>query len=63
MEKLMWKALGLTVRGAARVRGVLDERGQGTTEYAILVGVLAVTAFRDKVGELWDAITKGINGL
>lgn len=46
-----------------------DERGQGTTEYAILVGVLvviaivAVLAFRDRVSELWDAIATGINSL
>lgn len=46
-----------------------DEEGQGTTEYAILVGVLvviailAIVAFRGKVQELWDAITNGINSL
>ena len=46
-----------------------DESGQGTTEYAILVGVLvviaivAIIAFRDKVSELWDAISSGINSL
>ena len=46
-----------------------DERGQGTTEYAILVGVLvviaiiAITVFRPKLQELWDAISNGINGL
>ena len=45
------------------------ESGQGTTEYAILVGVLvviailAIVAFRGKVQELWDAITSGINSL
>lgn len=44
-------------------------RGQGTTEYAILVGVLvviailAITVFAPKVQELWDAIANGINGL
>ena len=44
-------------------------RGQGTTEYAILVGVLvviaiiAITLFRPKLQELWDAIAAGINGL
>ena len=41
----------------------------GTTEYAILVGVLvviailAIVAFRGKVTELWDAIASGINSL
>jgi Flp pilus assembly pilin Flp len=45
------------------------EEGQGTTEYAILVGVLvviaivAILAFRDKVSELWSAIADGINSL
>lgn len=44
-------------------------RGQGTTEYAILVGVLvviaiiAITLFRPKIQELWNAIADGINGL
>ncbi len=46
-----------------------EERGQGTTEYAILVGVLvliaivAVIAFRGKVEELWTSIAEGINSL
>lgn len=43
--------------------------GQGTTEYAILVGVLvlmaivAVTAFRGRLQELWTQISDGINSL
>lgn len=47
----------------------VKEKGQGTTEYAILVGVLvviailAITLFRPKIQELWDAISAGINGL
>jgi Flp pilus assembly pilin Flp len=47
----------------------VQEKGQGTTEYAILVGVLvviaiiAITLFRPKIQELWDAIASGINGL
>lgn len=46
-----------------------EEAGQGTTEYAILVGILvviailAITLFRPKIQELWDAIAAGINGL
>ncbi|NLG10171.1 MAG: class III signal peptide-containing protein [Coriobacteriaceae bacterium] len=48
---------------------LMDGKGQGTTEYAILVGVLvviaiiAVTAFRGKLQELWEAISSGINDL
>lgn len=43
--------------------------GQGTTEYAILVGVLvviaivAIIAFRGRISELWQAISDGINSL
>ncbi|MFR4802847.1 MAG: Flp family type IVb pilin [Eggerthellaceae bacterium] len=45
------------------------QEGAGTTEYAILVGVLvviaivAITLFRPKIEELWNAIADGINGL
>lgn len=48
---------------------IAEEKGQGTTEYAILVGVLvviailAITVFRPKLQELWDAISSGINSL
>lgn len=46
-----------------------DESGQGTTEYAIIVGVLvviamvAVTAFKGKVQDLWNQISSAILGL
>lgn len=67
MREQAWKAYA---RGRAAVAGfVRDVRGQGTTEYAILVGVLvviailAITLFRPKIQELWDAIADGINGL
>lgn len=46
-----------------------EESAQGTTEYAILVGVLvviaiiAIVAFKGKVQELWNAISEGINSL
>jgi len=46
-----------------------NEKGQGTTEYAILVGVLVVIAilaismFRPALEQLWSRITDGINSL
>ena len=46
-----------------------EVKAQGTTEYAILVGVLvviailAITIFRPKIEELWNAISDGIQGL
>lgn len=58
------------IRGIWRLRRKpASFSGQGTTEYAILVGVLvviailAITVFRPKIQELWDAISSGINGL
>ncbi|WP_308002992.1 hypothetical protein [uncultured Parolsenella sp.] len=56
------------VRDATR-RVALEQSGQGTTEYAILVGILvlmaivAVVAFRDNLQKLWDAIKDGMNSL
>lgn len=57
-------------RATCRALQVLRQQdGQGTTEYAILVGVLvviailAITIFRPKLQELWNAIAEGINGL
>lgn len=52
-----------------QVKFLREETGQGTTEYAILVGVLvviaiiAVVAFKDKIQEMWSAIADGINSL
>lgn len=64
------KANRATVNGACRLRGKLaDTRGQGTTEYAILVGVLvviaiiAIAAFKPKIQELWDAIKSNLQTL
>lgn len=57
------------IRARVLVRRAASERGQGTTEYAILVGVLvviaivAVTAFRGKLQELWTGIADGVNSL
>lgn len=44
-------------------------RGQGTTEYAIIVGVIVVIAivaivgFKPKIQALWDAISNGLGSL
>lgn len=68
MKRLTAKALQAHIGLSSKIRG-LREQGQGTTEYAILVGVLAViamlaiAAFRGRITELWDAITSGVNGL
>ena len=78
-EVFMRKRSGRGAGGAGggvrrRLRGAMsslghEESGQGTTEYAILVGVLvviaiiAVIAFHGKVQELWTAISDGINSL
>lgn len=43
MQKLKDKMIGAYVRATTRLH-CLREEGQGTTEYAILVGVLAVIA-------------------
>ena len=61
------RALAKATCKLARLRR--GEDGQGTTEYAILVGVLvviaiiAIVAFKSKVEELWNAIKDGINSL
>ena len=64
------KASGARARLLVRMRSAMrEESAQGTTEYAILVGVLvviaiiAIVAFKDKVSELWTAIQDGINSL
>lgn len=63
-------AARMTMVAATLRRRVLElaeeESAQGTTEYAILVGVLvviailAIVAFKGKVQELWTAIQDGM---
>lgn len=68
-KALSW-AFCRAIRARQRARVLLrEESAQGTTEYAILVGVLvviaiiAIVAFKSKVEELWNAIKDGINSL
>ena len=67
LNEKMARACG-TVHGEIAAK-LAETRGQGTTEYAILVGVLVVIAilsivtFRGKVQELWDAIASGMGSL
>ena len=55
--------------GSRLMARIASTRGQGTAEYAILVGVLvviaiiAIVAFRPALQSLWDAIRDGINSL
>ena len=73
MNKLIFKAQALLALSRIHATSFLNRKapnlGQGTTEYAILVGVLvviaivAITLIRPKIQELWDAISSGINGL
>lgn len=74
METLVEKTGALAARmmvalAEARRRArelAAEESAQGTTEYAILVGVLvviailAIVAFKGKVQELWTAIQDGM---
>ena len=70
-ELLMGTEMGMALLEAKESlkKMAMDESGQGTTEYAILVGVLVVIAilsivtFRGKVQELWDAIANGMGSL
>lgn len=67
--RVRWVCRGARARAASCHAFLRERDGQGTTEYAILVGVLvlmaivAVVAFRDRLQELWTAITDGINSL
>lgn len=70
MFKIMTRLHLEAARAKRKLAEMLEEESaQGTTEYAILVGVLvviailAIIAFRDKVSQLWDAISNGINSL
>lgn len=67
LETSMFAAWARLMAGGRRLRE--SDAGQGTTEYAILVGVLvviailAITLFRPRLQELWTAIADGINSL
>jgi Flp pilus assembly pilin Flp len=66
MNHLIGIYCSLRVRLEAAVRSC---KGQGTTEYAILVGVLvvmsifAILAFKDKLVGLWETIQNAIESI
>lgn len=69
-DALQERALRLRTWAGERLAGIrAEEDAQGTTEYAILVGVLvviaiiAIIAFRDRISELWESISSAINSL
>jgi Flp pilus assembly pilin Flp len=63
-SQLAWERTVNQMRSQLR-----DQKGQGTTEYAILVGVLVVIAilaivvFRPKLEQLWRSITEAMEQL
>lgn len=65
-SRTLYRAMCSCQRAKALVQ---EESAQGTTEYAILVGVLvviaiiAIVAFKGNVEKLWNAIKDGINSL
>lgn len=69
-SKMSESAVRAVAAASVRMRRLLKSQdGQGTTEYAILVGVLVVIAivaivvFRPKLQELWDAIATNMGSL
>lgn len=69
-RKAVAKIQGALCAWTARCRcKLMNAQGQGTTEYAILVGVLVVIAiaaivvFRPSIEKLWEAIIKGFEDL
>lgn len=60
---------GRLVKAEAAVLAAETEGGQGTTEYALLVGILvvaaiiAITLFREQVATLWSNVTNAMNSI
>lgn len=60
---------GRLVKAEAAVLAAETEGGQGTTEYALLVGILvvaaimAITLFRNQVATLWSNVTNAMNSI
>lgn len=73
MDKLEKKSLAvaayLSTLGAQMKNKLSDEKGQGTTEYAILlgfiviIGVVAAIPFGDNLKDLWDQVNAGMNSI
>jgi len=74
MDKLEKKSLAvaayLSTLGAQMKNKLSDEKGQGTTEYAILLGfiviigvVAAIVLFGNNLKDLWDQVNAGMNSI
>ena len=68
--KALRKAKDIQTKTIARMQAkLICTKGQGTTEYAILVGVLVVIAilaiviFKPKLQQLWNAISDNMQKL
>ena len=42
---------------------LVDGLGVGDVGVLVVIAIIAITVFRPKLQELWDAIAEGINGL
>lgn len=68
-SKIKAAAEGRLVKAEAAVLAAETEGGQGTTEYALLVGIfvvaviVAVTLYRDQVATLWSNVTNTMNSI
>lgn len=58
-----------SAKATMKVHGLLkSQKGQGTTEYAIflavilVIAIVAVVAFRERIQELWTALAEGVKG-
>ena len=68
-SKIKSAAEGRLVKAEAAVLAAETEGGQGTTEYALLIGlfivavIVAMSLFREQVATLWSNVTNTMNNI